>query len=323
MPFYVINKDITTFDTDAIVNSANVRPIVADGVEEQIYLEAGLELLTDRKAIGVIPTGESVISKGYNLQAKYVIHTVAPVYDDYHFDSLLSKAYLSALKMAKKNELTSIAFPLLSAGTNGCPRDKAIEIAIDSITRFLQEYDIGVYLVLYEPYHSKGTLQLSREIRNYIDEFKIEKRREHIHSKKINQSEEETDLIHSKIDSSLECDFDKLSETFQERLFKAIVDNGIDDVNVYKRANISRKLFSKIRSDKTYQPNKRTVIALAIALKLNLEKTRDLLEAAGYSLTRSIEFDLMIIFFIEKKMYDIMDINLILHEYQKPLLGSK
>ncbi|AIO19578.1 O-acetyl-ADP-ribose deacetylase [Candidatus Izimaplasma bacterium HR1] len=311
MPFYVIKKDITEFNTDAIVNSANTLPVVAEGVEAQIYNKAGIELLNERKEIGEIQESESRISNAYNLNSKYVIHTVSPIYEDNNsFKDRLEKAYLSALKLAIKHNLESIAFPLLSGGTNGCPRHIAIEIAIDSINRFLREYDIDVYLVLYKPYRSRTSKMISHDIRMYLREQ---------HANNRNNIFEAEMQKQSMFNMNMEIDeFPKVDTlTFQQKLFKLIDEKDYKEVEVYKQANMSRKLFSKIRSDKCYQPKKTTAIALCLALGLDLDETEDLLDRAGYSLTESIEFDLMIKFFIEKRIYNIIEINLVLHEYGK------
>ena len=313
MPFYVVKKDITEFDTDAIVNSANRLPVFAEGVEAHIYKAAGIELLNERKEIGEICESESRISKGYHLKAKYVIHTVSPIYgESKDFKERLKKAYYSALKLSVKHNLESIAFPLLSSGTNGCPRHIAIEIAIDAISRFLVEYDIDVYLVLYKPYRSRTSRMFSSEYNMYRREQEVS------HRRAFRQELAHSELIHKNVSMDDFVRVDTL--TFQQKLFAHIDRKNKSEVEIYKRANMSRKLFSKIRSDKHYQPKKTTAIALCIALKLNLYDTQDLLQRAGYSLTESIEFDLMIKFFIEKKIYNIQEINLVLFEYGKSLL---
>lgn len=320
MPFYVVKKNIIDFDTDAIVNSANPFPIIEEGVERHIYDKAGMELLRERQSIGEIKESTSVISNAYHLDSKYVIHTVAPYYqDNSEFKQKLANAYLSALELCVKHNIESIAFPLLASGTNQCPRNTAIEIAIDTITRFIREVDLEVYLVLYKPYRSKGSLDVSRQVQNYISD----KRNDSLGRTRNNISHIVSKNTYFDNTDSIEDIFDSTNKSFQEQLFQIIDERNLNEIQVYKNANISRKLFSKIRSDRHYQPTKRTILALCISLRLNLEETRELLKSAGYYLTRSIEFDLMIIFFIEKKLYKIDDINLILFEYGKPLLGSK
>jgi len=317
MPFYVVNQDITSLKTDAIVNSANKYPIIAEGVEETIYSKAGIQLLDERKQIGIIEEGSAKISKGYNLSARYVIHAVAPVYNQEDtFTEQLKQTYISAIDEAITTDLESIAFPLLASGNNGCPRDKAIEIAIDTLTIFSKKYDIDIYLVLYKPYMSKSLQKLSNQLSRYIKADNIRKR-------------EDIFEIHSYQERSILSveDFENFSSikevTFQQKLFNIIDSENLNEVEVYKNANITRKLFSKIRSDQKYLPSKRTCIALCISLKLNVEESNELLECAGYTLSRGIEFDIMILFFIEQKIYDIDQINLMLFEYHQPLLGSK
>lgn len=126
----------------------------------------------------------------------------------------------------------------------------------------------------------------------------------------------------SSVKRSLEDVVAQVGETFQERLFRLIDQRGLEDVEVYKRANLDRKLFSKIRRDAAYRPKKGTALALAVALKLNLDETKDLLLRAGFALSPSSKSDLIIEYFIERQVYDIIDINLALFEYEQPALGS-
>lgn len=120
---------------------------------------------------------------------------------------------------------------------------------------------------------------------------------------------------------SLEDVVAQLGETFQERLFGLIDEKGLTDVEVYKRANLDRKLFSKIRCNVDYRPKKTTAIALAVAMELNLDETKDLLSRAEMALSPSSKFDLIITYFIEQEVYDVYTINLALFQHEQPMLG--
>ena len=123
MPFAIVRNDITKMQVDAIVNSANPRAIVGGGVDRAIHQAAGAELLAARKKIGNIAVGTAAVTPAYRLHARYVIHTVGPVWQNgsHGERELLSHAYQNSLRLAAERDCASIAFPLLSAGVFGCP----------------------------------------------------------------------------------------------------------------------------------------------------------------------------------------------------------
>ncbi|MDF2656892.1 MAG: O-acetyl-ADP-ribose deacetylase [Bacillota bacterium] len=371
MPFQIIHNDITKMNTGAIVNAANSYLQQGGGVCGAIFQAAGAELLKmECDAIGSCPVGNAVITKGYRLPAKYIIHAVGPVWKggDQGEDKLLAMAYHSSLEIALEYHLDSISFPLISSGIYGYPKDKALQVAISVISEFLLHNDMDIYLVVFDRKAISLSEKLFTEINHYIDTYyedneEYENRnRQHRSSREFDQiydlnsnlfpdtvskktkkkwkenafekvqREEallddaplEEAICYSIPESALRCLDDvinQIEETFSEMMFRLIDEKGKADVEVYKRANIDRKLFSKMRN-KNYQPKKSTALALAIALELSLDETKDFLMKAGYTLSNSNRFDLIIRFFIENKSYDMYIINEALFAHDQPLLGA-
>ena len=152
MAFEIINKDITKLDVDVIVNAANTSLQMGGGVCGAIFKAAGAKDLQEAcDKLAPIPTGEAVITDGFNLNARYIIHTAGPIYDLENLQKskkLLADAYKNSLRLAKDNKLNSIAFPLISAGIYGYPEKEAYEIAKNTINDFLKENDMQVFLTI-------------------------------------------------------------------------------------------------------------------------------------------------------------------------------
>ncbi len=315
---------------DAIVNAANTNLLMGGGVCGAIFKAAGAnELQAACNAVAPIKTGEAVITPGFALPCKYIIHTAGPVYNRHEpqqSEELLRSAYTSALTLAAENGCGSIAFPLISSGIYGYPKDAALRVATSAIGDFLQTNDINIYLAIFD----KAALTVSRkllgEVESYIDEHYVE---EHtVYRRKLLDVErsamKEADaLAYNAPMPTMGIDdlVGNLDEPFGTTMLRLIDAKGKTDVEVYKRANIDRKLFSKIRTGKGYMPSKRTALALAIALELSLPETDDLLERAGYALSHSQQFDVIVEYFIVNGKYDIFEINEVLFKYDQPLLG--
>lgn len=343
MPFEIIRADITKLEVDAIINAANQSLLGGGGVDGAIHAAAGPALLEACKLLNGCETGHSKITKGYNLPAKFVIHTVGPVWRGGSNDeeALLRSCYKSALNVALENNLESIAFPLISAGVYGYPKDKAIQVAVSEISAFLMHHDLLVYLVVFNKDAFLLSGKIFTAIKTFIDdhfvdslEFKY-KRVANVKSShscaRDSSKEHAQDLVdledmeyevfespYRRLDDVLA----ELQETFSEHLLRLIDLKGKSDVETYKKANIDRKLFSKIRSDKYYKPSKSTAIAFSIALELSLDETKDLLQKAGYALSRSSKFDLIIEYFINEEKYNIHEINEALFAFDQSLLGA-
>jgi O-acetyl-ADP-ribose deacetylase (regulator of RNase III) len=335
MPFNIIRNDITKMRVDAIVNAANTELRMGCGVCGAIFKAAGasqLQKACDRLA--PIKTGEAVITEGFDLPAKYIIHTAGPVYfEGRHGEKeLLHSCYINSLNLAVKSGCKSVAFPLISSGIYGYPKAEALRVATGAIRSFLADNEIDVTLVVFDKDSFEVSEDLLGKVEAYIDENYIgehddfRSRLSFLQSVKkkseVYDSSAPIPLYEQHPEYDIEDFVDNLDEPFSQTLLHLIDAKGMTDVEVYKRANIDRKLFSKIRSQKGYMPSKRTAIALAIALELSLEETEDLLNRAGYTLSRSQKFDVIIEYFIVNRKYDIMEINEVLFKYDQPLLGG-
>lgn len=332
MPFTIVRQDITKMKVDVIVNAANTALAMGGGVCGAIFKAAGSAKMQKAcNKVSPIETGNAAITSGFNLMAKYVIHAVGPVYGQWSTEEserLLHSAYTKSMKLAVKYKCRSIAFPLISSGTYGYPKDKALQIASDAIKKFLMDYDMDVYLVIFDRASFLLSKELAGAVESYIDENYVDAN--YIRRLELSDTSHTVanDGMPSCFDTScimlqgLDEWIEKLDEPFHITLLRMIDARGKTDAEVYKRANIDRKLFSKIRSGKGYMPGKRTILALAIALELNLDETDRLLRKAGYALSHSQKFDVIVEFFIVRGKYDIFEINQVLFQYDQPLLGT-
>ncbi len=366
MPLQIIRQDITKIECDAIVNAANSSLLGGGGVDGAIHRAAGPELLEECRALGGCRTGEAKLTKGYDLPAKYVIHTVGPIWRDgkHGEQALLESCYRNSLALAVETGCESVAFPLISAGAYGYPKDQAIRVAVDTIGAFLADSEAEplVYLVVF----GHGAFRLSEKlysgIRSFIDEnyvdahtdYHRENRRWQAARRSVSERDEEifgdfsasgapapaakqkrklsaarpqapkAPLEESDLDAfDLEDFIHQLDESFQQMLLRKIDEKGMTDAQCYKKANVDRKLFSKIRSNPLYKPSKPTAIAFAVALELPLSEARDMLMKAGFALSRSNLFDVIVEYFIKNGIYDVLQINEALFAYDQSLLGGQ
>lgn len=336
MPLEIIRNDITKVHVDAIVNAANPSLLGGGGVDGAIHGAAGPELLAECRTLGGCEIGQAKITKGYNLPAKYVIHTVGPVWNGgkNNEEKLLADCYKNSLALAKDYKLASIAFPLIASGAFGYPKDKALKTAISVIGDFLLSNEMTVYLVVYDKSAFMLSEKLFSSIKEYIDDKYIEERplsRRDIveEAYQLNEVYLEDPVSFSveaptpvkKHKRSLDDLVNNMDETFSQMLLRLIDEKEMTDAETYKKANIDRKHFSKIRNDIYYKPSKPTVLAFAIALELNLDETKDLLLKAGFALSQSSKFDIIIEYFIENRNYNIFEINEALFAFDQNLLG--
>lgn len=396
MPFQIIRNDITKVKADAIVNTANPEPVFSGGTDGALYRAAGEEkLLAERKKIGRIPVGGAAVTPAFGLDAEYIIHTVGPVWKGggYGEADAVRSCYRNSLRLARELGCESIAFPLISTGTYGFPKEEALRIALSETGDFLAKEDMLVWLVVFDSESFGLSEKLFAEIDSYIDEHYVADRtaeeygaacagaiaadsfdegstgsrrkrrsafqnlrrqaedgllpsagrekkaskppaapyaaaagvvrmpvveRPQVKPTGLFQKKKKTEIR----ERSLEDVVAQLGETFQQRLFRLIDERSLTDVEVYKKANLDRKLFSKIRCNADYRPKKITAVALAVALELSLDETKDLLSRAEMALSPSSKFDLIITYFLEREVYDVYTINVALFQHGQPLLGA-
>lgn len=333
MPLQIVRNDITKMTVDAIVNAANSTLLGGGGVDGCIHRAAGEELLAECRTLGGCETGNAKITGAYNLPCKYVIHTVGPVYlgGNNGEKALLESCYKKSLELAKEYCCESVAFPLISSGVYGYPKDKALKVAIDVISDFLLENEMTVYIVIFDKKAYKISEKLFSDIAEYIDDRYVDEhtdyRRE---SMRLNMpmpsvmAMEMCECYSASVPKalSLEDAVNSVDESFSQMLLRKIDEKGMTDAQCYKKANIDRKLFSKIRGDVHYKPSKPTAIAFAIALELSLNETEDMLKKAGFALSHSNKFDIIIEYFITEGNYNIFEINEALFAFDQSLLGG-
>ena len=341
MPLEIVRNDITKMKVDAIVNAANESLLGGGGVDGAIHRAAGSELLAESRTLGGCKTGKAKITGGYNLPAKYVIHTVGPIYDDgkHGEKTLLESCYRESLALAKEHQCETVAFPLISSGVYGYPKDQALKVAIDVISDFLLENEMTVYIVIFDKAAYKISEMLFADIAeciddNYVDEH-TDYSRERIRMnalpsmtprKRRKKSDDDfleiCDCKAMLAEDDLDAKLKQIDESFSQMLLRKIDEKGMTDAECYKKANIDRKLFSKIRSDIHYKPSKPTALAFAISLELSLAETEDMLRKAGFALSHSNKFDIIIEYFISKGNYNIFEINEALFAFDQSLLGA-
>jgi len=327
-----VRNDITTMAVDAIVNAANETLLGGGGVDGCIHRAAGAGLLAECRTLGGCETGNAKITKGYNLPCKYVIHTVGPIWEGGQCGekAKLESCYRTSLQLAKDHGCESVAFPLISSGVYGYPKAQALRVAVDMISEFLLGNDMTVYIVIFDKAAYQIGEKLFADIAEYIDDRYVD---QHVdvcaESRRMAECAPMPYMPAPRMatcESAPAVDLDdmlrQLDESFSQMLLRKIDESGMTDAQCYKRANIDRKLFSKIRGDVYYKPSKPTVIAFAIALELSLEETEDMLRKAGFALSHSNKFDIIVEYFISKGNYNVFEINEALFAFDQCLLGA-
>ena len=341
MPLQIIRQDITKMRVDAIVNTTNEEMIGYSGVDLAIHTVAGAELDAECAKLAPLGLGQAKLSGAYGLPCKYVIHTSGPVWRGGLVGEsiILRSCYIESLKLAVKSDCRSVAFPLISSGVYGYPKDQVLKFAIQTITEFLFDHELTVYLCVFDKESYSFSQKLFSDIQEFINDEYVDEHDEDFYDNYDNSVDEipmakciqapmcadammprkrETSSAAGK---SLREYMKQMDRSFQEMLFDLIDESGMTDVECYKKANVDKRTFSKIKSNKDYKPSKQTVIAFAISLQLDMDTTQELLATAGFTLSRSKVFDKIIRYFIHNGNYDIFEINEALFEFDQQLLG--
>ena len=351
MPFLMIRNDITKVAADAIVNPANRNLLQGSGTSRAIYQAAGEQELTAAcEAIGHCDLGKAVSTPAFGLPATYIFHAVCPAWHGGGVGEAeqLAGAYHSALELAAECHCESVAFPLLSSGNYGYPKEQAFRIAVDTITQYVMEHDLTVYLVLYDRDSLAVSRKLFTSVEEYIDDHYVaqndesyqfdRRRREAAEWRRWMEEEASPPMLGAvpapaaavppppavvpKAARSLESLMDNLGESFTTRLLRLIDERGLKDSTVYKQSNISRQHFSKIQCNRDYNPKKKTVLAFAVGLHLSEDETIDLLKSAGYAFSDGSKRDWIVRYCLEHKIYNINQVNTLLFEYDQEQLGA-
>ena len=380
MPFSIVRNDITKMETDAIVNTANDHPTVGTGCDHAVYEAAGFSDLLDYrvKNIGFVPEGDVFLTPGFRLPAKHIIHAVSPHYVDGKSgeEKLLRSCYRKSLALAEKQGFRSVAFPLISTGGFGYPKEEGMRIAVDEIHAFLLTSDMQVYLVVFDWKATTMGKSLYPDLEAYIDENYVEeKNREeyawfaesgrerrrdreknaadalfgswHAEEKACMAEEPEpgysfvTPPMHQtapvpqaaapagdlspeemieEIERKLKERMSHMSDSFSQYLMYLIREKGLKNSKVYKDAIVDKKVFSKIRNNPDYHPEKQTALRLCIGAKLNLDEAKDLLARAGYALSPCNKTDIIFSYFIERGFYNIYELDIQLEEHGEPCI---
>lgn len=349
MPLQIIRQDITKMRVGAIVNTTNGGMVGYSGVDLAVHTVAGPELDEECAKLPCLELGHACVTGGYHLPCKHVIHTVGPVWRGGHYgeDAILRSCYIECLKLAVAHKCKTVAFPLISSGVYCFPKDMVLKFAIQTITEFLVDHELTVYLCVFDRESYSFSQKLFDDIKAFIDDDYVDE-----HGEDFYDDYEDDDVaektspvlfseskcapppvcasempaqkrdVSSAMGKSLRDYLQERDQSFQEMLFELIDKSGMTDVECYKKANVDKRIFSKIKSNKSYRPSKQTAVAFAISLRLDLEETQALLATAGMTLSRANTFDKIIRYFIYHGNYNVYEINEALFEFDQVLLGS-
>lgn len=344
MPFKIVRNDITKMRCDAIVNTANTKPIIGSGCDYAVYKAAGKRRLSEyrEKNIGEVPEGDVFLTPGFRLPAHYIIHAVSPLYIDgaHGEEEKLRNCYRKSLSLAWEQRCRSIAFPVISTGSFGYPKEEGIRIAADEIQAFLQNHEMLIYLVVFDAQSARYGKRFDKDLQAYIDENYVGAKHheeygiqtmalrrdlddeafspyeDDLYEDDLYEEDSEEENAFTQLhESKLEERMKHLTDSFSEYLLYLIEEKGMTNADVYKRALVDKKTFSKIKNHADYHPQKMTAMCLCMGAKLNLDETRDLLARAGYALSPCDKTDIIFSYFIENQIYDMIELDIQLEEH--------
>lgn len=343
MPFRIVRNDITKMRCDAIVNTANTKPIIGSGCDYAVYKAAGKRRLSEyrEKNIGEVPEGDVFLTPGFRLPARYIIHAVSPLYIDgaHGEEEKLRVCYRKSLSLAWEQRCRSIAFPVISTGSFGYPKQEGIRIAADEIQAFLQNHEMLIYLVVFDAQSARYGKRFDKDLQAYIDENYVDAKHheeysvqtmalrrdlddesfspyeDDLYEEDSDEDSEEENAFTQLHESKLEERMKHLTDSFSEYLLYLIEEKGMTNADVYKRALVDKKTFSKIKNHADYHPQKMTAMCLCMGAKLNLDETRDLLARAGYALSPCDKTDIIFSYFVENQIYDMIELDIQLEEH--------
>lgn len=332
MSLKIVRNDITKMQCDAIVNTANPYVEVGPGCDKAIYTAAGYEqLLAARAEIGEMQPGEAAITPGFDLPAKYIIHAVSPFFIDgcSGEEEQLRNCYKNSLHIALENNIASIAFPLISTGSFGYPKEAGLRIALDEINDFLISHEMDITIVVFEDFATRLAARIDKNLeeyidRNYVQEKSIEEYGVYgvpdgiFETCAMDEEGEEAEFDYAGLDQALAERVAHATDTFSQFLMYLIEQKGLNNVEVYTKALIDKKRFSKIKNDIYYHPSKIIALQLCVGAELNIDQTNDLLARAGYALSPCDLTDIIFEYYIEMGHFDMIDIDIKLEEYGLP-----
>lgn len=340
MPLRIVRNDIVKMTTDAIVNTANDHVAVGTGCDGAVYRAAGYDELLNyrREYIGFVEEGGAFITPGFGLDARYIIHAVSPRFidGDHGEEEKLRSCYRKSLQLAKENGVRSIAFPLISTGGFGYPKEEGLRIAVDEINAFLFENEMDIFLVVFDEKSTRLGEKIYPDLEAYIDLHYVEVANDNEYAPigfgfstaRLGQSrnielaycvkEAASVYFSERHGSKLDERIKHISDTYSEYLMYLIHQKNLTSKEVYDGSIVSKKVFSKIKNNPDYHPNKQTALRLCIGARLNLDESRDLLARAGYALSPCDKTDIIFSYFIENEIYDIIELDIQLEEHGLP-----